>query len=307
MTDYTLNAVRAQLYAMNCDKYKIGIYHRKNKSMENRFCVDYDYIINSIQWLKYQNLNDNDIFIGQANDIDRALILVDDLSDHQISLMTKRGVSPACVVETSPNNFQAWVSLGMEPMSKAQRKIISITFAKEFNGDLSSTDANHYGRLAGFTNRKVEYLNEKGYPFVYCKKSTGEHAEKSDKIRAWAIAQEEKENQKQSIISTNNIVVSRNKTKPKIEAEKAFVLYWDKWLKAISYMKKSEDLSRGDFAVASRMLKEGFSKVEIIKAMAILSPDINIRKKNHIDDYVARTVDAAEKNLLNIRASVFMK
>jgi hypothetical protein len=281
MTNYTLQSVANQLRAMNCDLYKIGIYDRNNNKMDYRPNLDYNNIINLIPKLKYENLNGKDIFIGQPDNIDRALILVDDLSSNKIQLTRQRGVSPACIVETSPGNFQVWISLGMEPMPKEQRKIVAVAMCDEFGGDPASTAANHFGRLAGFTNRKLKYLTGKGFPFILCRSSTGQHAEKSDKIRAWAKAKE------MSTKDSNDknrqlLFVSPSKSLTKIGPDLTFISYFDQWLKHIKAKNKDEDLSRGDFAVAARMLKEGYTKSEIIAALIAYSPDINSRKGNHI-------------------------
>ena len=47
-------------------------------------------------------------------------------------------------------------------MASAAAKIL----AKRYGGDFGSTDAQHLGRLPGFTNRKNIYLTEQGYPFT---------------------------------------------------------------------------------------------------------------------------------------------
>jgi hypothetical protein len=306
----TDETVKKQLQAMNCIKYKIGIFDRNKKNMSNEYCLDrnekimsnkydldYNNILNLIPWLKYNNVTGKDIFIGQAENIDRALILVDDLCSYQIQQMCKRGVSPACVIETSPDNFQVWVSLGMEPMPKAQRKIVATILAKEFGGDPASTAANHYGRLAGFTNRKPEHLTSKGYPFILCRKATGLHAEKSYAIRAWAEVQEkkiEKEMKNKKQVHTN---VRKKNYNTGLDIDSTFNIYFEQWSKHIKNRNKSEDLSRGDFAVACRMLKEGFTKTEIVTAIINNSPNINERKANHIEDYAIRTVKAAANRI----------
>ena len=46
--------------------------------------------------------------------------------------------------------------------------------AKRFGGDLSSADWRHFGRLAGFTNRKPERLLQNGLPpFVRLRQCEG--------------------------------------------------------------------------------------------------------------------------------------
>ena len=116
------------------------------------------------------------------------MLLVDDLTSRRIRDMRTRGTAPACVVETSPGNFQAWVSLGPDPMPKQERKVVARLLAEQFGGDMASADASHYGRLAGFTNRKESRLTSSGYTFVVCHEADGLDAERSLAIREWALA-----------------------------------------------------------------------------------------------------------------------
>ena len=109
MRDFSSNAVIKQIRAMDCAKYKIGIFDREKKWMQNKDFLGPDEVEALVPWLKRMNSKGNDIFVTQADGMDRALLLVDDLAPRQIEAMRLRGVGPACVVETSPGNFQAWV------------------------------------------------------------------------------------------------------------------------------------------------------------------------------------------------------
>jgi hypothetical protein len=80
--------------------------------------------------------------------------------------MRETGFAPAVVIETSPNNFQAWLQHGRvleKDLSTASAKAL----ARRFNGDQGSADWRHFGRLAGFTNRKEKHRQPDGYfPYV---------------------------------------------------------------------------------------------------------------------------------------------
>jgi hypothetical protein len=298
MTDYTINAIRSQLLAMNCDYYKLGIFNRHAKKMTLRYKLDFDSIFTSVQWLKFNNANGHDIYITQNNNLDRALILVDDLKIDQIKQMDKRGVNPACVIETSPDNYQVWVSLGLEPMPKNQRKILATLLAKTFGGDPASVDANHFGRLAGFTNRKPEYQKESGYPFVLCREATGKHAEKKDEIRAWVKAKADEE--MFAVQSKQNFeLIPINHNNYQLDIGNVFNLYFKQWLHSVKKNNKAIDYSSGDFAVTSRMINDGYTKSDIISAIENYSPNIKTRKRNHIEDYALRTFNAALKRILS--------
>jgi RepB DNA-primase from phage plasmid len=84
-----------------------------------------------------------------------ALSLIDDLSSEAIERMKAEGFEPAIVVETSPNNFQAWLNHG-QILDAAAGTRAAKQLAERFEGDPSSADWRHFGRLAGFTNPKRE-------------------------------------------------------------------------------------------------------------------------------------------------------
>ena len=87
--------------------------------------------------------------------------------------MTNAGFQPALVVETSPQNFQVWLNHG-QTLDRDMSSWAAKELAKRFGGDLSSADWRHFGRLAGFTNRKPERLLPNGLaPFVRLRQCEG--------------------------------------------------------------------------------------------------------------------------------------
>jgi hypothetical protein len=88
--------------------------------------------------------------------------------------MKTAGFNPAVVVETSPGNFQAWLNHG-EVLPKELSTRVARVLSEKFHGDPSSADWRHFGRLAGFTNRKSRYKGDDGlFPFVKLIEATGE-------------------------------------------------------------------------------------------------------------------------------------
>ena len=71
------------------------------------------------------------------------------------------------MIETSPGNFQAWLK-HPEQLTKELGTAAARKLAERFGGDPGAADWRHFGRLAGFTNRKRAYRNaETGlHPFV---------------------------------------------------------------------------------------------------------------------------------------------
>lgn len=77
------------------------------------------------------------------------------------------------VVETSPNNFQAWLNHGRvleaEVSTSAAKQL-----AERFGGGPSSADWRHFGRFAGFTNPKPERQLSSGlHPFARLRSAAG--------------------------------------------------------------------------------------------------------------------------------------
>jgi hypothetical protein len=87
--------------------------------------------------------------------------------------MKAEGFEPAVVVETSPNNFQAWLNHG-QVLEAATSTCAAKALVERFGGDPSSADWRHFGRLAGFTNLKREPQLPSGLrPFTRLRSGTG--------------------------------------------------------------------------------------------------------------------------------------
>ncbi len=64
----------------------------------------------AIKWLRHENAKGAHIYIRSAGA--HRLSLIDDLTAEAIERLKAEGVEPSVVVETSPNNFQAWLNHG---------------------------------------------------------------------------------------------------------------------------------------------------------------------------------------------------
>ena len=159
-SDITRSQVRRQLAAMACDYFDVGIL-RPDGRMLLREKWTLGQIEQAIQRFKFENARGAHIFI-RPHGI-HALSLIDDLSVEAIARMTNAGFQPALVVETSPRNFQVWLNHG-RTLDRNMSSLAAKELAKRFDGDLSSADWRHFGRLAGFTNRKPERLLQNGLP-----------------------------------------------------------------------------------------------------------------------------------------------
>jgi hypothetical protein len=141
-----------------------------------------DELLSSIPWLKSQNADDRNIYIRPKGK--HVLTLLDDLTADTLERMRHSGFTPAVIVETSPDKFQAWLHHG-RALSKETSMAVARVLAEKFNADSSASDNKHFGRLVGFENRSRRYRQPGAhYPMVRLVHATGEIYEKADEFLA---------------------------------------------------------------------------------------------------------------------------
>ncbi len=127
-------------------------------------------LLRSVSWLRLKNAEGRNIYIRPAGE--HSLSLIDDASIQIIDRLKSEGFAPAVVLETSLGNFQAWLHHG-QILPKRLSTFAARLLASRFGGDLASADWRHYGRLAGFTNRKDKYRKTDGtFPYVRLHEAT---------------------------------------------------------------------------------------------------------------------------------------
>jgi hypothetical protein len=162
----TFQAVQQQVAAMGVQLFEVGLYKTDAGSTEAPMIPrvwDAETILKSVPWLRHENLNGRNIYIRPKGEHD--LSLVDDLTKDALSVMKDSGFKPALIVETSPGNYQAWLRHPQQ-LSKEVSTAAARALAEKFGGDRGAADWRHFGRLAGFTNRKAKYADAGLYPFV---------------------------------------------------------------------------------------------------------------------------------------------
>jgi hypothetical protein len=129
-----------------------------------------------VPWLKHMNAQGHDIFVRPAREKSQGVVLLDDVSRSTLRALERDGRSPAAVVETSPGNYQAWIRVAREaPAPELGR--VSRSLAREYGADMRSVGAQHYGRLAGFTNQKEQHRTAEGLqPFALLRGASGRTA-----------------------------------------------------------------------------------------------------------------------------------
>jgi len=179
----TPEAVEKQIRAMSSKAFEIGLFdpHATQGAMLPRVW-GLDTLLRSVSWLRLKNAEGRNIYIRPAGE--HCLSLLDDASIQVIERLKSEGFAPAVVLETSPGNFQAWLHHG-QILPKHLSTLAARVLASRFGGDLASADWRHFGRLAGFTNRKDKYRKTDGtFPYVRLHEATGAVYSKADAFLA---------------------------------------------------------------------------------------------------------------------------
>jgi hypothetical protein len=238
--------VRRQLAAMAYDFFDVGILRPDGRMLLSEAWMARQ-IEQAIKRLRRENARGAHIFV-RPHDV-HTLSLVDDLAVDAIARMTDAGFEPAVVVETSPQNFQVWLNHG-RTLDRSMSSCASKELAKRFGGDLSSADWRHFGRLAGFTNRKPERLLQNGLaPYVRLRQCEG---------RTYAAAYEFLEEVKSLAEYAVAVRASRVTSRP--AANGNLVQSLSEFHRSPRY---GGDLHRADMAWALHAAIRGFSEQQI--------------------------------------------
>jgi hypothetical protein len=172
----TVEAVERQIEAMAAEVLEVGLFKPDAKEREAMMVPrvwDAGSLLRSIPWLRHENRDGRNIYVRPQGE--HHLSLVDDLTQNAIRGMKAAGFAPALVVETSPDNFQAWLKHS-EKLDRETGTAAARALAQRFGGDTGAADWRHYGRLSGFTNRKAKYRDPITglHPFVKLAEARGE-------------------------------------------------------------------------------------------------------------------------------------
>jgi hypothetical protein len=227
--------------------------------------------------MKLQNFQGRNIYVRPHGEHD--LSMVDDLKRDSLNRMFTSGFKPALVVETSPGNFQAWLKhsrvLCRETSTAAARAL-----AEQFGGDKGAADWRHFGRLAGFTNRKAKYQGADGlFPYVRLVAASGAVYPNADQFigeieKKLTIDKERASEQAAKLVRNEPRAMRRT-----IEHFRTNPVY-------------GGDGTRIDMAYAIYALSHGASEEQV--RTAIRSRDLSHKGNDkRQDEYVGRTVKKA--------------
>ncbi len=166
-SDITRNQLREIVCALPTDQWQVRMVPSDTAPHGARTtpaCYTTGQFISSYKYIRHMNANGCHIY---GRPMSNWHVLVDDLCEDAIDQLFKDGLRPSVIVETSPDNYQAWITVAPEPINDNLARAVAVLLASRYGGDLNSTGRNQLGRLPGFTNRKLMYEDKAGhYPFT---------------------------------------------------------------------------------------------------------------------------------------------
>lgn len=280
--DRSAEAVERQISALGGDRFEVGIREAATGKMMHRQWHREE-IAQAIPWLKRMNARGNDIYIRPVGD--HGMVLVDDLKPDAITRMAADGLLPTALIETSPANYQTWIKLSEKPLPAELRKVLAQEFAHQYGGDPASADAQHYGRLAGFTNQKPQYARNGRQPYVLAHACPGQVA---------ARAPEALQRGESSLVRVerDRRLKALQTTQPKTYSGRHDPVheYQRQAQRLLQRYGPDADFSRLDWMIAKDMAQSGrFTVQDIERGIRECSPHIESRKVGHVEDYARRT------------------
>jgi len=299
--DRTAEAVRAQLAGMGAERYDIGVYDRANDAMLLRREWTPAQVEASVGWFKVMNAQGRDIYIRPTGS--SGLYIVDDVPAATVERMRAEGYTPATVVETSPGNHQAWVRVSDAPLPKGEGTAVARALAERYDGDMSSANWRHMGRLAGFTNRKEEHRQPDGrYPYVRLRDAGGERVAVApavlDRARDQATQGRRAAAEKSGGVAGESpqeragrrVAFSRPPAGPVSALGREYAHRAQRLLERYPNAALT-DLHRLDWMVTRDLARAHpeAGKEDLMRAIGEGSPRIEERKRGHVYDYAERT------------------
>jgi hypothetical protein len=254
-------------------------------------------VLTHTAWLKRMNAKGNDIYVRPAGE--HGLVLVDDLKPEAIDRLKGHGFNPAIVTETSPGNLQAWLKLSQDPIEARHRTLVAQEFARNFGGDLNSADAQHYGRLAGFTNQKPPRRLETGLPpYVLLRAWSGQVIAKAQdlltQVDRFLDLQDARREQQTRLMAIHTAGVEKRAPWGRKTALEPVAEYRRQAQGLETRYGPAPDWSKLDWMIATAMAGSGhYTLPEITQAIVQGSPNLATRKPGHLEDYAQRTVEKA--------------
>ena len=235
--------------------------------------------LKSMPWLRQRNAGGAHVLFRPAT---TACVLVEGLCAERLAAAADDGLRPAVVVETGPDDRQAWFRLGRE-LGPRLATCAGRILAARCGGDPAAADFRRLGRAAGFVNRALEHREgDGGYPLVRVVEAKGRVAPGAEELVAeaeeWLRAG--KERRARARAGPAGRASSRGRDPEAFLAREVG--------RIVCRHGAAADMGRAEAAAARRMALAGFGRDEVADALAAL-PAVRRRKAGCAADYAERT------------------
>ncbi|MDR1648814.1 MAG: hypothetical protein LBR71_01010, partial [Synergistaceae bacterium] len=243
---------------------KAFLHDRKNGGYEGKTKEE---ILEALpKFSAYSRYNKNIIVTPISRD--RHHILVDDLMPENLKQLKDDGYRPACVIESSPNNFQAILTVLSEEGDSSKDRDAANRLTKELNlkyGDPKLSGSVHGHRLPPFPNRKPKHRREDGtYPDTALVEANGGFCWKAGKeLKAIHASLKEAEGKAKQAVETTKRVHSGRFA----GANDPNGAYWAHYRDIAAKFTGSMDYSRIDAMVGVRMRATDHSQSDVQSAI----------------------------------------
>jgi hypothetical protein len=279
-------AIREFCAALPADYYDIRVVDEAGIEPPQVRSYTAENFEHAVGWLKHRNANGAHIYCRPAT---TQHVLIDDLDVDAVAQITAAH-RVAALVETSPGNFQAWVTASHQEIQPRRATRLAQKLAAEFGGDRGAADYRHLGRAPGFTNRKHQHRCEEGsYPWALLRRTNAGLCKNAAKI----LAEIPMIDSPRIIIKTKRDLVWRGFSDRElaVEHERA-----SEFLESTLPPGVSLDRSRADFAIARRLLRLGMPAVDVERVVRAGNKARGLCP-GHSDNYAIRTVNAASRSI----------
>ena len=155
-------ALHRQLMALPCDKYLIRlVHHSSHKTFPGQRLWTAGQLLGepTVGFLRARNRDGYDVYFRpHAGDQNAGYVLLDldEAAPAIVQCMRANGHAPCVVIETSVGHRQAWIQVSRDPLPVPVATAVAQRLAHLYHADRASAEGCHLGRLAGFTNQKMQ-------------------------------------------------------------------------------------------------------------------------------------------------------
>ncbi|NOC91866.1 DNA-primase RepB domain-containing protein [Ruegeria sp. HKCCD6604] len=161
MTDRRRIWLHKLVDALPCETFDIRIISLGGKVVACRQFTPKQFVA-AADWFAAMSAKSHHVFFRPDGPLTH--VLVDDFSADALHLMACDGIRPSAVVETSDDNFQAWVTLSGRNHPPDVHAVACRILAEQYAADRGSAKPTQHGRVPTTRNPKPERVLPDGKP-----------------------------------------------------------------------------------------------------------------------------------------------